>query len=257
MIASVPARLFSKQAGKGPATVVFLHGFGGTHAVWDDIAATFAATHLALAYDLPGHGGSLRFENISAKSAARAVLADLEAHGVERAHIVGHSLGGAVATLMAAIEPARTASLTLLAPGGYGERINGNLLQRYARADSAGTLRAALRAMSGDDVPINPETIDALVRMRALDGQIARLTEIATAISRDDRQGMFPADMVACLGMPVTIVWGAADPVLPYEQTASLPQHYDLVTLPGAGHMLIEERPLAVIEAIKARIAAV
>ncbi|MGT2467378.1 alpha/beta fold hydrolase [Mesorhizobium atlanticum] len=94
-----------------------------------------AAEARVLAYDLPGHSHSLQCEGMGgAKPAARAILADLAARQLTKVHLVGHSMGGAVATLMALADSGRVASLTLLAPGGFGPEINAALLRRYAAA---------------------------------------------------------------------------------------------------------------------------
>ena len=136
--------LYVAERGAGPKTVVLLHGFGGCHDIWREVTATLAPGIRTLAYDLPGHGLSLDFPGSGpAKTAARAVLADLAARGIARVHVAGHSMGGAVATLMALAEPETIASLTLLAPGGFGPEINGPLLRRYAAARIFGIVGVA------------------------------------------------------------------------------------------------------------------
>src|SRR5260370_38657882 len=105
--------LYAADRGAGPKTVVFLHGFGGCHDVWRDVISMLTPGVRTLAYDLPGHGLSLHFPDSGpAKTAARAVLADLTARGMKKkGHLVGHSMGGAGATLMALTEPEKVACL--------------------------------------------------------------------------------------------------------------------------------------------------
>lgn len=242
------------DSGKAAAAIVFLHGFGGSAAVWNEAATALAAGHRTIAYDLPGHAGSLDVPGWgSAKATARAVLADLAGRGAGKVHVVGHSFGGAVATLMAAIAPASIASLTLLAPGGYGPEINGALLRRFARADTVGELAACLTAMATPDHVPSSETLKNMERQRTVPGQTARLIEIADMICRDDRQGVFPADMLAGLAMPTAVAWGSADPVLPLAQAESLPGHFRLTRIEGAGHMLVEEAQTTVLDLIRAQ----
>src|SRR5882762_53404 len=94
--------LYVAERGAGPKTVVLLHGFGSCHDIWHEVTSVLVLGIRTLAYDLPGHGLSLDFpESGPARTAARAVLADLSARGIGRVHLAGHSMGGAVAALMA------------------------------------------------------------------------------------------------------------------------------------------------------------
>ena len=243
------------ENGEGPHTVVFVHGFGANHHIWDTLAIRLEKRARTLAYDLPGHGLSLDVQGAgSAKFAARAILADLSSRGVETAHVVGHSMGGAVATLMALTEPQHVASLTLLAPGGFGPEINGPLLRRYAEAEDRDEIRDCLAAMSGEDAVVSDDTLRPYLAMREKPGQKEKLVEIAAAITQGDRQGVIPRELLETLSMPVTVLWGTADPVLPFAQTGDLPAHFMLNAVEGTGHMLAGEAVEQVHEAICANL---
>ncbi|WP_137932509.1 alpha/beta fold hydrolase [Mesorhizobium comanense] len=236
--------LYCAEQGVGSKTIVLLHGFGGCHEVWRDVAAALSPLARTLAYDLPGHGLSLDFPGAGpAKVAARAVLADPAVRAAKRIHLVGHSMGGAVAALMALIEPAKVASLTLLAPGGFGPEINAPLLRRYAAASDLTEILACLEAMSGHGSPPARHIADVLCDMRGRPGQVEKLIEVADAMTRDDRQGVIPRDQLDTLSMPVMAVWGSDDPVLPSTQADDLPPHFHVHHVLAAGHMLIEEAP--------------
>jgi len=246
--------LFAAESGAAGPPLVLLHGFGGSHAVWNRIARRASSFARVLAYDLPGHGASLDYPDAGpAKRAARAILADLDARGIARAHVAGHSMGGAIATLMAMADPGRIASLTLAAPGGFGEAINGPLLQRHAAAANAAAIRDCMAAMSGPGHAVGDDAVTASLRMRVRPGQIEKLAEILGFIVRDGSQGMIPRSALAELPMPVTVLWGTQDPVLPVSQAAGLPERFDLRLVPGAGHMLTEEAPDQVFSAIAER----
>lgn len=261
--ASDTSVLFAQERGTGGQSgdgwtggppVVLLHGFGGCHAIWRDTVESLSGIR-TLAYDLPGHGQSLRAPGAgSALRTATAILADLVSRGIHRFHLVGHSMGGAVATLMAVAGPEHAASLTLLAPGGFGEEINGSLLRRYAAAVDDEEIRQCLVAMSGPQAQIAETALAPYRAMRRRPGQTAILLDILGMIARDGRQGVIPRDMLETLAMPVTVAWGDADPVLPFQQTENLPPHFRLKKLAGAGHMLISEAPETVIELILTRI---
>lgn len=226
---------------------MLLHGFGGSHRIWSEAAKAVEGEALTIAYDLPGHGGSLDRPGAgSAKAAADAVLADLARRGIERAHLAGHSMGGAVATLAAMAEPARVASLTLLAPGGFGPEINAPLLARFAEATDPDEIRACLAAMSAPDSAVADHAVEALAAERARLGQREKLVEIAALITRGGRQGVIPRDRIAALSIPVTVAWGTEDPVLPFSQSSDLPGNITLERVDGKGHMLVEEAPFLV-----------
>ncbi|WP_027056935.1 alpha/beta fold hydrolase [Mesorhizobium erdmanii] len=232
------------EQGVGSKTIALLHGFGGCHDVWRDVIALLGPSARTLAYDLPGHGLSLDFPGAGpAKVAARAVLADLSARELKRVHLVGHSMGGAVAVLTALAGPEKVASLTLLAPGGFGPEINGPLLRRYAGAESLSEILACLAAMSGPRARPFDHTADTLRDMRKRPGQLEKLVEIAAAMTRDDRQGVIPRDQLDRLAMPVMVVWGSDDAVLPFTQADDLPARFHVHHVLEAGHMLIEEAP--------------
>lgn len=240
------------EQGVGPKTIVFLHGFGGSHQDWRDVAARLAPGARSLSYDLPGHGLSLDFAGGgSARTAASAVLADLSRRKMKRAHLVGHSMGGAAAVLMALAEPERIASLTLLAPGGLGTEIHGPLLRRYAAAASKDEIRACLAAMSGPHSRPSQRIVDVQGEMRARPGQLLKLVEIAAAMTRDDRQGVIPRERLETLTMPVMVVWGTDDAVLPFTQADGLPAHFHLHHVLEAGHMLVEEVPGVIAEIVR------
>lgn len=244
--------LYAAEQGAGSKVIVFLHGFGGGHHVWRDVTGTLANGARTLAYDLPGHGLSLDFPGAGpAKVAANAILADLAVRGIKRAHLVGHSMGGAIAALMAATEPARVASLTLLAPGGFGREINAALLRRFAAAVDKDEIRACLAAMSGPHQVPTEHTVEVLFEMRARPGQTPRLVEIAAAMTRDDRQGVIPREWLEALNMPVMVAWGTDDTVLPVTQADDLPEYFHLHHVLEAGHMLVEEAPDLVAEIIR------
>ncbi|MER8373891.1 alpha/beta fold hydrolase [Mesorhizobium sp. M1406] len=246
------ASLFAAEQGVGSKAIVLLHGFGGCHDVWREVISSLAPATHTLAYDLPGHGLSLDFPAAGpAKVAARAVLADLSERRLRRVHLVGHSMGGAVAMLMALAEPGKVASLTLLAPGGIGQEINGPLLRRYAGAADRSEIRFCLAAMSGPSARPLDHTVDILWEMRGRPGQLEKLVEIAAAMTKDDRQGVIPHDRLDGLNIPVMVAWGTDDAVLPFTQAHDLPAHFHVHHVLEAGHMLAEEAPGLVAEIIR------
>lgn len=241
----------------GPETgdpLVLLHGFGGTAKAWDEVIARLPDDIRVLAADLPGHGASLNADGRGgAGRMAKAILAALDARGVERFHIAGHSMGGAVAALIALRAPDRVLSLTLVAPGGMAKAMNAELLARYAKADSAEEIRTCLTEMSAPGLTVSQEVVDGFVAARSEPGALAALDETFQAMFPDGPeagQGVLPADALAALQMPVAVIWGTADKVLPCPPPSALPRNFAFNVLPGLGHMLPEEDPGAIVRVL-------
>lgn len=244
-------RLFAIEAGVGHKPIVFLHGFGGTHSAWNPMVAHFSRSHHVLAYDLPGHGGSVNFPGAGpVKLAVSAVLDDLKDRGHGQFHLVGHSMGGAIAALIGLGKPDQVLSLTLLAPGGFGVEINTRLLHRYAAACSESEIRTSLEGMVGFSNEVSETTIASFVEMRAVAGQSEKLISIAQRLFVGGRQGAIGRDKLAELRMPVKVVWGTQDRVLPTRQAHRLPGHIAGHVFEDTGHMLPDEIPSAVIDLI-------
>ncbi|WP_099864469.1 alpha/beta fold hydrolase [Pararhizobium haloflavum] len=242
--------------------VILLHGFGACADVWESVAAKLAGTHASLAYDLPGHHRSMLADGVGgAGRMAKAILTDLQARGLDRFHLVGHSMGGAVAALVALRVPESTASLTLLAPGGFGPEINHRLLARYASATTREEMRLALEHMFGWNNVVPDRMIDTLVGLRQAEGAAEALRSILPSMTSEDGsggkvQGMLPRDGLATLTMPVKVLWGTQDRVLPTRQAHKLPPLFAAHVFEDTGHMLIEEQPDAVATLIAQNLAA-
>lgn len=238
--------------GAGPP-VVLLHGFGGCAAGSGKVQDRLGRA--ALAFDLPGHAASLDYPGFgSASFAAKTVVQEIDRCGVSEFHVAGHSMGGAVAALIAIGQPSRVLSATLLAPGGMSSRINAPLLRAFAKAGTEEELEFCLMQMFAPGAAIPPNLLQFMAAQRSVPGQREALAHIVGLILRGEGQGVIPADALAALAMPVTVVWGAEDAVMPCDVLQSLPGHFHTLLLPGAGHMLLDEAPeraaAAIIETI-------
>ncbi len=98
---------------------MLLHGQPGSAADWQQVTDRLPGTLGAVALDRPGYGTSRQAAGGFAVN-ARAVIAELDARGIERAVLVGHSFGGGVALTAAGLAPARVEALVLLASVGPG-----------------------------------------------------------------------------------------------------------------------------------------
>ena len=246
------ARLHCVEAGLADAPIlVLLHGFGGSAASWFPVIDRLGNRFRILAFDLPGHAGSLDFPGFgSPRFAALAVLDEMRTRGVIKAHIAGHSMGGAIAVLMALEEPDRIASLTLVAPGGFGPDMDLPTLHAFAMAQTADELRSAMAPMFAIGFMPVPASVQDLALVRSVFGQREALLHILSKISRGNGQGELPLGKLEAGLYPVELVWGTDDRTVPFSQTAHAPHWFNRLAIENAGHMLLDEAPESVARAI-------
>ncbi|HWD01057.1 MAG TPA: acetoin dehydrogenase dihydrolipoyllysine-residue acetyltransferase subunit [Amycolatopsis sp.] len=229
--------------------VVLVHGYGGDKNSWLFVQEPLADGRTVHALDLPGHGESTKdVGDGSLTTLANAVLGLLEALNVTKAHLVGHSLGGAVITAAAALQPDKVSSLTLVAPAGFGSEINAGYLRGFANATSRRELKPHLTALFADPDLVTRRLADDLLKYKRLDGVDKVLAKLlATLLTDDDRPALDATALLADYPGPVTVVWGREDAVLPAENAADLPNVH---LVDGAGHLVHLERPAAVVEIV-------
>ncbi len=228
--------------GEGPP-VLFLHGFGGDLTSWSLNQEALAGERRTLALDLPGHGGSdKRIARGDLEELAEAVAAFLDTLGLSRVHLVGHSLGGAVALRLALDRPGRVASLTLVAPAGFGEEIADAYLEGFLRERRARKLRPVLEMLVRDPTMIGREMVEEVLRYKRLDGVPEALAKIRESCFGGGRQRILLRDRLAELPMPVQVLWGREDRILPARQAEGLPEGVAVTILEECGHLAHMEK---------------
>lgn len=231
-------RLRYARTGEAGPAVVLIHGFGGDCDNWlfnVDALAAHAQVHTL---DLPGHGQSGKaIGDGSVAALARTVLAFMDAVGLESAHLVGHSLGGAIAIECAVVAPARVRSLSLIAPAGLGAEINGDYLRGFIGAESRRDLKPLLQQLVANPDLVNRQMIDDILKFKRLDGVSDALTTIAAAFVAGNAQTVTLRAALATPGCPVQIIWGRADRIIPMAQADDLPATIAVHRIDGAGHL--------------------
>ena len=239
--------------------ILLVHGYGGDRNSWLFLQEPLAAKYRVYALDLPGHGTSAKdVGDGSPGLLADAVVAVLDALGATRAHLVGHSMGGAVALVAAARDPARIASLTLIAPSGFGPEINAGFLRGFADAQTRRELKPVVGQLFADESLVTRQLVDDLLAYKRLDGVDEALHVLLGALLDGDAQATDSAAALATIGgaVPVSVVWGAADRVIPAAQAESVTGAVRYL-VDGAGHMPHMERPGEVQAAIEETMARV
>jgi pyruvate dehydrogenase E2 component (dihydrolipoamide acetyltransferase) len=228
--------------------VVLVHGYGGDKNSWLFVQEPLSDGRTVHALDLPGHGESTKdVGDGSLDVLAGAVLGFLDAKGIERAHLVGHSLGGAVVTAAAAKAPGRVASLTLVASAGFGDTINAGYLRGFASSTSRRELKPHLGQLFADPSLATRQLADDLMKYKRLDGVDKALTTLLGTLLDGDAPCIDAASMLSTVNVPVAVVWGRQDAVLPPDNAAALA---DVTYVADAGHMVHMEQPAAVVAAI-------
>lgn len=218
--------------------VVLIHGFGGDLNTWMFNQPTLAATHRTIALDLPGHGGSeKRVDAGDMTELGQAVVHVLQALGIGRSHLVGHSLGGAIALDVTLRHPARVASLSLIAPAGFGPEIDEAFIAGFIAADRRKAVQAVLQRLFVDESLVSRDMAEDVLRFKRLDGAAACLSTIAAANFPAGRQTAILRDRLGEVSVPVQIIWGAADRILPVHQAEGLPASVAVHVVAEAGHM--------------------
>ncbi|PDV99382.1 alpha/beta fold hydrolase [Candidatus Viridilinea mediisalina] len=238
--------------------LVLLHGFAGAAHAWAEVAAELASDHAVYALDLVGFGLSDKTTqaDVSLAGHGRRVVALLEALDLHDVTLAGHSMGGVVAAYAAiADQQPRIARLALLDANFY--RRNGPpipmlpFLPRLlaARFYNPKARAASLRRCFANPALVTPERLERYLAPTRLPGAHAALAAFLATPSPATY-----AALPAQISRPTLILWGEADAIWPLSDAQRLAQaipNARLQIIAEAGHMLPEERPLEVAQALR------
>jgi pyruvate dehydrogenase E2 component (dihydrolipoamide acetyltransferase) len=222
----------------GATPVLLVHGFGADLNSWMFTQPVLAERRRAVALDLPGHGGSTKEVGAGdAETLAAAVADAIGALGLDRVHLVGHSMGGGVAIALAGRRPERVASLTLIAAAGLGPEINGAFIDGFVRAGRRREAQEVLALLVHDPGLVSRAMVEDVLRYKRLDGVAASLDRIARAWFPDGHQaiGLLPA--LGALSAPVQLIWGRDDRIIPLAHAEALAARLPVHIVDGAGHL--------------------
>lgn len=225
------------------APVLLLHGFGADLEGWAFNQGALASSCPVHAIDLPGHGGSGKVLSDGGAEALGSTVVDyIDAEGLTGVHLVGHSLGGAVAVHTALRAPERVSALTLIAPAGFGSEIAGEFISGFLTQSRGRKLRPILEMLVADASTVTAAMVENVVRFKRIDGALEALQTIAEANFDGDRQKCDVRDLLEQVDVPVQVIWGADDRILPPTHSDGLPGGIRVTVLPGAGHIVHLEK---------------
>lgn len=259
-----PQGVLRYLAGGSGEPILLVHGLGGSALNWVSVAPQLGRCGRVLVPDLPGHGGSTPASSpATLEPFADALAALVEQEGAGAVPVVGHSLGGLVAVRLAVRRPELVAGILLCAAAGIsstrrraryalevlGAVRPGRLLARHrGQIARSARLRALTFAWWGasDPAALAPEAVDGFLAgwERHTDTRGA-----ARAMVVDDVRGD-----LARLSCPSLVLWGGRDHQIGVEDAFDYARSLGapLRVIPDCGHLLIGERPDAVLDAIQA-----
>jgi len=248
-------RLHLRDTGpKSASALIFLHGFGSSLQTWDDWAHNLEADHRVIRYDLPGFGltGADPTGDYSDRRSIAVLLALMDLLGVQRASVVGNSMGGRIAWTFAALNPNRIDKLVLISPDGFASPG-----LEYGATSKAPLMMRALpyvlpSFMLRDSLApafANADVITDALFSRYRDMMLAPGVRKAIVDRMNQMVLVDPVPLLKSIKAPILLMWGENDGMIPFANSAdylrALP-NATLAALPGVGHIPQEEAPTTV-----------
>jgi pyruvate dehydrogenase E2 component (dihydrolipoamide acetyltransferase) len=176
----------------------------------------------------------------------------MEKLGIANAHLVGHSMGGAISLQLATTQPSKVKSLTLICPAGLGPEIGG-YVDEYVAAQGRKDLKPVLELLFADKSLVSRQLIDDILKYKRLDGVEVFLKSLSEALFGGRHQHDDLVSKIVGKLPPTLVIWGEEDQVIPSSHATNLPGA-KVQVLENTGHMVFMEKAGDVNNLIKAHI---
>ncbi|MGJ8547514.1 MAG: acetoin dehydrogenase dihydrolipoyllysine-residue acetyltransferase subunit [Sulfitobacter sp.] len=233
-----PGALSVINSGRGERLpMVMIHGFLSDASSWEKLAQPLGRSRPIHRIELPCHGRSPNRVPRDFSALVTELRHAFDALDTGPCHLVGHSLGGALALALADTRPRKVETLTLISPAGLGPDINGEMLNGMCRATRADSLGPWMKLLTSDPDDISWSFVQAAAALRRSPDLRAAQTAMADALFPDGVQGF---DLNAALHrteMPTRIIWGRDDRVIPWKHALAAPGRVSLNLFSRTGHL--------------------
>lgn len=244
---------------RNAAAVILLHGFGASLDTWEPWAQTLSERFRVIRFDLPGFGltGPDPTGDYSTARDMRVLTGLMDQLGIDRASLIGNSLGGRIAWNFAALNPRRVTRLVLVSPDGFAspgfeyDRVSETplMMQALPYVAPRGLLKANLAPAYANPDALSEATLTRYRDMMLAPGvRPAILARMSQVILRD------PTPTLAGIQTPTLLLWGEKDAMIPISNAADYLRympHARLVRLPNLGHVPFEEDPVTSIAPVE------
>ena len=239
---------YLERAGDGE-TIVFLHGFAANKDNWIRFVRYLPSSYRILIFDLPGHGDSsfdpeLKYD---AFSLATLMWETFDAFGLERFHLVGHSLGGWIATLQAIERPQSIITLGLFDSAGVDPptpsefqgllKQGDNPLLVHTEEDFERLLEFVFHEEPFMPWPVKPVMTKVYIARAAINQKI--WDDLSARLEQ-------PVEEFRHLTMPTLVLWGELDRILDVSSIEVYQKYLpdsSIVIMKNCGHSPMAERP--------------
>ncbi|NKY53036.1 alpha/beta fold hydrolase [Nocardia vermiculata] len=221
---SITDGLHYHEAGEGPP-LVLLHGSGPGVSGWSNFAKNlpvFARTFRTIVVDMPGFGASpdRTYDRPYPEIAAGAIVTLLDDLGIEKAHLLGNSMGGWVSLETAALAPERVDRMVLMGPGGLYAPLFGPMasegarrLQEFLAEPSRQALEAWVDSMVYDRATITPQLLDERWQNATAPRAIERMRAVMASLGLPGKAPLWTR--TAEIPHETLVTWGRDDRMLP------------------------------------------
>ena len=217
--------------------VVFIHGFGSDLSSWRLFVPKLAIGNPLIGIDLPGHGGSLAQAATGFEQMAADVAASLLAKGHKRVHLVGHSLGAALAAAVSERGDIDVRSLTLIAPAGLGPRIDGHFIEGFLEASTEAALTPWMKRLVHVPASLPQAFVRATLTAREDKALVSAQRAAARAVFEGSTQLFSIIDALRHYDGPCRAIIGRRDAIIPSDQADQVPGNVALNRLDHVGHL--------------------